>query len=89
MPATGPPPLLAKLTVAVRPEFQTELIHIDVDDPVFSRGRCDLGDCPRAILSRRLCGAHLQRWNHHGQPDLAEFIATAGPIKDRAGSDRS
>jgi integrase len=87
MPAPGPPPLLAKLTVAVRPEFQTELIHIDVDDPVFSRGRCDAGDCPRAILARGLCGAHLQRWNHHGRPDLAAFMATTGPIKDRAGSE--
>lgn len=80
--------LLAKLLVSVRPEFQTELIRIDPDDPVFARGRCSADGCQRGAWSRLLCGAHYNRWRLGGRPEMAEFCATTGPITPRATSSR-
>lgn len=80
--------LLAKLAVAVRPEFQTELVRIDPDDPVFARGRCAVAGCDRGAWSRLLCGAHYTRWRNHDRPEMDQFCASAGPIVARAGSQR-
>ncbi len=73
--------LLTKLRSVVRPEFQTKIIRIDPEDPVFARGRCEVGSCPRGAWARSLCSSHYNRWRHHGQPDLATFTATAGPLQ--------
>ncbi|MBW3579080.1 MAG: site-specific integrase [Actinobacteria bacterium] len=78
--------LLAKLVTVVRPEFQVELIPIDPDDPVFGRGRCQVGGCERGSWARGLCGGHHQRWLQQGGPDVAEFVATAAAITPRVTS---
>ena len=39
------------------------------------RGRC------------QLCAAHHQRWSQHGKPAVEQFVATTGPIAERAGSE--
>jgi len=80
-PGHSDEPLLTKLRSAVRPEFRTEIIRIDPDDPVFARGRCEVGDCSRGAWARSLCSSHYNRWRRHGQPDLATFTATAGPLQ--------
>lgn len=74
--------------MAVRAEFQGELIRIDPDDPVFARGRCSVDGCDRGAWSRLLCGAHYNRWRLGGRPEMPEFCATTGPIVPRAGSSR-
>jgi integrase len=86
VPAADDGSLLAKLLVAVRREFQAELIRIDPDDPVFARGRCAVAGCDRGGWSRQLCAAHYTRWRLHGRPVMAGFCATTGPIIPRAGS---
>lgn len=80
-PGHSDEPLLTKLRSAVRPEFRTEIIRIDPDDPVFARDRCEVGDCSRGAWARSLCSSHYNRWRRHGQPDLATFTATAGPLQ--------
>ena len=88
IPADQPASWLATLRGAVRPEFQAELIRIDVDNPVFARGRCAVAGCGRGGWSRRLCDSHYNRWRLSGRPDLDVFAATDGPITPRAGSER-
>lgn len=77
---------LGMLFAAVRPEFRSEVVRIDPDDPVFGRGRCGVRDCPRTAWARMLCVAHYQRWEHHGKGDLEEFRAKASPVAERAAS---
>lgn len=90
-PLSDPPQrsLLAKLAAAVRPEFQGAMIPIDVDNPVFAPGRCQVAACVRGTQARGLCAAHYIRWRHAGKPDLAGFCATTGAIAERAGSERA
>lgn len=78
--------LLGKLLVAVRAGFDDEIIHIDPDDPVFARGRCQVTGCDRGAWSRLLCSSHYNRWRLHGRPERDTFLATTGPIKARATS---
>lgn len=80
--------LLGKLQAAVRPEFAEELIHIDPDDPVFARGRCQVRGCGRGAWSLLLCNAHYQRLRRIPDPDRDAFLASDGPIKTRASSER-
>lgn len=77
-----------QLRALVRPEFAGEMIRVAGDDPVFGRGLCDAAGCQRPAWTRGVCQAHYLRWRHHGQPDLAVFAATTGPIAEtaRAGS---
>lgn len=86
LPAPEHELLRAKLAVAVRPEFHAEIIMLDVDHPVFARGRCRVSGCDRGGWSRLLCSAHYTRWRTHGRPDLDEFAATTGPVRPKAGT---
>lgn len=72
--------------MAVRPEFQTEIIRVDPDNPVFARGRCSAAGCDRGAWSRLLCGAHYNRWRLAGRPDMETFCTTSGPIAARPNS---
>lgn len=80
LPGSGPS-LLDKLRAAVRPEFASELISIDPDNPVFARGRCRVTDCGRGAWSRLLCNGHYQRWHTTGRPDMEVFTTTTGAVK--------
>lgn len=73
-----------RLREAVRPEFQTEVIRVAADDPVFGRGACDVDACRRPAWARRLCHAHYLRWRRDGQTERQQFIATTGPIAESA-----
>jgi integrase len=74
--------LVERLREVVRPEFQTEVIRVAADDPVFGRGACDVDACRRPAWTRRLCQAHYLRWRRDEQPDHQQFIATTGPIAE-------
>ncbi|HUG84270.1 MAG TPA: site-specific integrase [Euzebya sp.] len=87
LPLPAAESLVAKLSRAVRPEFQAELIGIDVDNPVFARGRCSVEGCDRGAWSRLLCGSHYNRWRLGGRPDMDVFCATTGLIVPRLGSE--
>ena len=82
----GMPSLLGKLLAAVRPEFQTAIIPIDPDNPVFGRGRCQVKGCSRGAWALLLCPAHHTRWRLAGRPEREMFLATTGPIRSRDGS---
>ena len=85
---TAPAPggtLHERLLERVRPEFRAEIIGLDVDHPVFARGRCRVSGCPRGAWSRLLCSAHYARWRTHGRADLDGFCATTGPVRPQAG----
>jgi hypothetical protein len=77
--------LLDRLLNAVRPEFQGEIIRIDVDDPVFARGRCEVDGCERGAWTRLLCNSHYNRWRLQGRADISSFTATTGPLRPKPG----
>ena len=84
--------VLARLVAAVPPEFSGPIIRVAPDDPVFGRGRCRATGCSRPAWTRLLCQGHYLRWRRDGQPDIAVFAATSGPIRARhavPGSGRS
>ena len=68
--------LLEKLVAAIRPEFRTDEILFDADDPVFGGSLCVVGGCERTRRARGLCHAHYQRWRDNGRPDVEGFAAT-------------
>lgn len=76
-----------RLRQAVRPEFAGELIRLDVDNPVFARGRCRVDGCERGAWSRLLCPGHYTRWRQQGQPDMVSFAASTGPLLGKPGWD--
>ena len=80
-------PLHEQLVDVVRDEFRAEIIALDVDHPVFARGRCQVTDCHRGAWSRLLCLAHYTRWRTHDRPELEAFCATTGPVRKRTGSE--
>lgn len=80
--------LLDKLQDAVRPEFAVEMIHIDPDDPVFARGRCQVRGCDRGAWSLLLCNTHYLRFRRTSHSGREAFLASDGPIKTRVSSER-
>lgn len=84
---SGGDTLLEQLGELVRPEFQTAVIRVAADDPVFGRDACDVGDCRRSAWARRLCQAHYLRWRLHDQPDHQLFVSTTGPIAESVRTD--
>ena len=79
-PAPAPPAgLLEKLMAAVRPEFRSDVLVFDPQDPIFGGPPCRVDGCGRTGRLYRLCGSHAQRWKRHGRPDFEEFIATTDP----------
>jgi integrase len=78
-------PLFATLEAAVRPEFAGEVYFPDPADPVLGRGGCAVVDCGRLSWGRGLCSSHYDRWRRDGKPDLEGWLATAKPLKARAG----
>lgn len=78
--------LHAQLAALVRPEFREPIIPLDVDHPVFARGRCEVSGCRRGAWSRLLCSAHYTRWRNHGRPELEQFRATTGPVRLQTGT---
>lgn len=81
-PLTVPGLTLAeRLASVLRPEFGGDLIHIDPDNPVFARGRCQVTGCGRGAWTRMLCNTHYGRWSKQGCPDLALFAATTAPVR--------
>jgi integrase len=79
--ARGPaarPGLLEALMAAVRPQFRGDVLGFDPRDPVFGGPPCLARECERPGRTRGLCLWHYQQWREE-KPDLAEFIATAGP----------
>ena len=77
MPVTSG--LLARLMVAVRPEFRPEVLVFDPKDPVFGGAICRIPNCGRLVTGGPLCSAHRQRWITQGRPDLDDFAAASGP----------
>lgn len=84
LPVLEARPLHEHLEGVVRAEFRGEVIAVDVDNPVFARGRCRVGGCQRGAWSRLLCPGHYTRWRNHGRPDLDGFCVTTGPLRQRA-----
>lgn len=82
-PVTGPS-LLETLTVAVRGEFSAELIHVDPDNPVFARGRCQVRGCERGAWTKMLCNGHYGRWRTSGRPEITAYAATTAPLTARS-----
>lgn len=80
-------PLHDRLDTVVRSEFRGEIIAVDVDNPVFARGRCRVDGCDRGAWSRLMCLAHYTRWRTQDRPDLEQFCATTGPLRVRPGAD--
>lgn len=80
--------LLSKLFAAVRPEFRGDLIRPDADDPVLGRGTCVVERCSRLTWAKGMCTAHHNRWRREGMPEVARFLHTTAPIKERANSGR-
>src|ERR1039457_1936134 len=79
-PVPAPPAgLLEKLMAAVRPEFRSDVLVFDPQDPVFGGPPCRVDGCGRTGRIHGLCSSHAQRWKRHGRPDLEEFIATTDP----------
>jgi integrase len=70
---------LEQLMGAVRPEFRSDLLVFDPDDPVFGGGACRIDGCGRPARGRGMCPGHLQRWAKLGRPDLDGFVATTDP----------
>jgi integrase len=69
------------LTALLRPEFNVAVICPDPGDPVLAGRCCAVAGCDRPARSRGLCVAHRARWAGQGEPDLAAFVATAGPVR--------
>jgi integrase len=80
-------PLHAQLAVVLRAEFATPVIRVDVDNPVFARGRCRIAVCDRGAWSRLLCMAHYTRWRTNGRPEIDSFVATTGPVRSQPNSE--
>ncbi|WP_217370740.1 tyrosine-type recombinase/integrase [Nonomuraea antri] len=78
-----PAGLREKLLGAIRPEFRGDEVAFAVDDPVFGTTPCAVPGCSRATRTQGLCGAHYQRWQYFGRPDMSEFVATARLIGQR------
>jgi hypothetical protein len=74
-PAARRPLLLERLVGAVRPEFRTEVLVFDADDPVFGGGACRVTGCRRPARGHGLCQGHHLRWVSEGRPDLELFAA--------------
>jgi len=72
--------LLAKLLAVVRPEFRSDVLVFDPQDPVFGGPACAVGGCVRTARGRGLCSAHHLRWRRQGKPDLDRFTATTDPL---------
>jgi integrase len=70
---------LENLLATVRTEFRTEIYRPAPDDPVFIAPPCAVADCDRVAAQRGLCNGHVIRWRHQGRPEMAEFLAAAGP----------
>jgi integrase len=71
--------LLEKLLAAVRAEFRVDVFVLDPDDPVLGYKRCMVDSCDRPVQERDICSGHSGRWRKRGCPDLAAFVADAGP----------
>lgn len=82
-PVTGSS-LLEMLTVAVRGEFSAELIHIDPDNPVFARGRCQVLGCERGAWTKMLCNGHYGRWCTSDRPEITAYTATTALLAARS-----
>ena len=81
VPAWEGDDVLARLTSLVRPEFNVAVFRPDPDDPVLAGACCAVAGCDRPSRTRGLCAAHRTRWDQQGQPELAGFVATAGPVR--------
>ena len=79
--------IVGRLFAELRPEFNVAVFTPEPDDPVLAGRRCAVGGCDRPARSRGLCAAHRSRWAGQGKPDLATFVASAGPV--RAGPPRA
>ncbi len=93
MSASTPVPVsdggpLGRLAEAVRAEFAGPVIRVAADDPVFARGVCQAANCPRPAWTRLLCQGHYLRWRQQGQPELATFAASTGPMQRSERGDR-
>jgi len=82
-----PDEIVGRLLAMLRPEFNVAVLAPEPDDPVLAGGRCAVGSCDRPARSRGLCAAHHSRWAQQGQPEVAGFVATTGPV--RAGRPRA
>lgn len=77
------PSLLRTLMATVRPEFRTDELFFDVDDPVFGGGRCGVTTCERGAKGWGLCQGHYLRWVKQGRPELDAFAASTDPRWER------
>lgn len=79
-PASVPRPTLGeRLASALRPEFTGDLIHIDPDNPVFARGRCQVTGCDRGAWTKMLCNTHYGRWSKPRSPTPSSAATTNAP----------
>src|ERR1022692_861774 len=75
----APAGLLEKLMAAARPEFRSDELVFDQEDPVFGGKLCLVAGCARAARGQGLCQGHRQRWAAAGRPEVTEFAAAADP----------
>ena len=77
--AARPSRVLEKLMAAVRPQFRSDVLVFDPQDPVFGGPGCAVSGCGRTGRVRGLCFGHDHRWRREGRPELDHFIATTDP----------
>ncbi len=73
--------VVARLAALVRPEFSVAVILPEPGDPVLAGKRCAVDACDRPARSRGLCAAHHARWAQRHKPSVADFVATATPVR--------
>jgi integrase len=74
-----PPLLLERLLGAVRPEFRSDVLIFEAEDPVFGGGACRVPACRRPARGHGLCQGHHLRWVGQGRPDSEVFAASTDP----------
>lgn len=70
-----------RLVALVRPEFAVPVYQPDPADPILAGRPCTVGVCDRPGRLFGLCAGHYARWVGRGRPDLAGFVAAAGPLR--------
>lgn len=76
-----PERLAVHIARLLRPEFDVAVVYPDPDDPVLFGRRCAVAGCERPSRSRGLCGTHHARWLNRHRPVLADYIASATPVR--------
>lgn len=71
--------LADRLRELVRPEFATDVIVPQPDDPVLGTPVCAVPACGRSSSLHGWCQAHYRRWDRDGRPERQAWAALADP----------